>query len=276
MPAPKRSKIGYCDYSGGDLNVVLGCTPVSAGCANCYARRIYERFGKDFTQVTVYPEKLERLLKWQPKPPFKRGPGSRPLAFVCDMSDLFHADVPRTFILIAIEIMEKRGDIDWLLLTKRPKRMSEVLWRLGWWSHGHTPANIWLGVTVENEDNLWRIDELLKTPATVRWVSLEPMLGPIELGLIGTIPKDISPSYRLVGDWIDWIVIGAESGLNGRPFEKEWAWDVLDQCREANVACFLKQDSGARPGVPLLDREGREVKEWPEPAPRKVKVAFGH
>jgi len=248
MPAPKRSAIGYCDYSGGDLNFVLGCTPVSAGCANCYASRIYERFGKDFSKVTIYPDKLKRLTKWQPKPPYKRGPGSRPLAFICDMSDLFHQDVPSLFILSAFEIMEERRDIDWLVLTKRPKRMIEVLWREGWWSHGHTPPNVWLGVSVENENAAWRIVGLRETPAAVRWVSFEPMLGPID-------PRALRG--------ISWCVIGAESGPGCRPFEKEWAWDLLDYCRDFGIPCFLKQDSGPRPGVPLLDREGKEVKEFP-------------
>lgn len=270
MPLPRRSKIGYTDYSGNDLNFCLGCTPVSAGCANCYARRIYDRFGKDFSKVTVYPDKLERLLKWQPKPPYKRG--SRPLAFVCDMSDLFHWKIPLEFSLKAFLVMKQRNDIDWLVLTKRPKRMRWLLGAEGWDSFA-AATHIWFGVTVENEDNLWRIDELLKTPAAVRWVSLEPLLGPVD------VAPFLKPDYQSMGyeaQWepiarddprynaLDWVIVGAESGPNRRPFEKEWAWDVLDQCREAGVACFLKQHSGLRPGVPLLDREGREVRGWPK------------
>jgi len=288
MPAPKRSNIGYCDYSGGDLNFVIGCTPVSAGCANCYARRIYKWFSKDFS-VTIYPDKLERLLKWQPKPPYKRGLGSRPLAFVVDMGDLFHEEVPTDFIARAFHVMGNREDIDWLVLTKRAVRMQSLLEY--WWQPKYGPApNVWPGVTVENEDNLWRIDELLKTPAAVRWVSLEPVLGPIDLrkSLLEMMPiehiervtRDMAldagdlawegQPYHAGTEWvavpnekIHSVVIGAESGPNRRPFKKEWAWDVLDQCREAGVPCFLKQDSGPRPGVPLLDREGKEVKEWP-------------
>lgn len=178
MPTPKRSKIGFCDYSAGDLNFVIGCTPASAGCANCYARRIYDHFGKDFSKVTIYPEKLARLAKWQPKPPYKRGPESRPLAFVVDMGDLFHEEVPHYFIQEFLdEVVYGRLDIDWQVLTKRPRRM----WReIQIWyrrmavlsdeaySRWNPLPNLWLGVTVEDEDNLWRIDELLKTPAAVR------------------------------------------------------------------------------------------------------------
>lgn len=272
MSPPRRSKIGYTDYSGNDLNFVLGCTPVSEGCRFCYSKAIYDRFGKDFSQVTVYPEKLERLLKWQPKPPYKRGPGSRPLAFVVDMGDLFHEDVPDDLIYRFLDVAHDQCDIDWLVLTKRAKRMSSLMGlRAG---HLRALPNIWLGVTVEDKDNLWRLDELRRTPAAVRWVSLEPMLEPIALR-----SWLICNACGGTGDWdfmgcpvclgagrgggIDWVIIGAESGPNRRPFKKEWAWDVLDQCGEAGVACFLKQDSGLRPGVPLLDRDGKEVKQFP-------------
>ena len=243
MPAAKHSSIGWTDFSGGDLNFICGCTKISPGCQGCYARRIYKRFGKDFSKVTVYPDKLERLLTWQPQPPYKRGPGSRPMAFPVDMGDLLHEEVPDWFIFRAFQVMSARADIDWLVLTKRARRMRRLL------GMQHRAENIWLGVSVESPDYLWRIDELLKTPAAVRWISYEPALAPI----------DITP--YLLG--ISWICIGAESGANRRLFKRTWAWDVLDQCRAANVPCFLKQDSGPRPGAPLLDRKGNEVKEFP-------------
>ncbi len=265
----RTSNIGYCDYSGGDLNFVLGCTAVSAGCANCYARRIYERFGKDFSKVTVYPEKLARLLKWRPKPPYKRGAGSRPLAFVVDMGDLFHKDVATNIIRRFLVLVWDRPDVDWLVLTKRPKRMREELLR--WCATTPPLPNLWLGVTVENEDNLWRIDELLKTPAALRWVSMEPMLGPIDMEpYLGPVHVD-SLGVRPRNNWdywragLDWLVIGAESGPDRkrRPLRWDWAWDVLEVGRREGVPVFLKQDSGPHPGVPLLDREGQEVKEFP-------------
>lgn len=261
----RTSKIAYCDYSGGILNFVLGCTPVSAGCANCYARRIYDRFGKDFSKVTVYPEKVERLLKWQPRPPYKRGPGSRPLAFVVDMGDLFHDHVPDEFIRQAFDTMADRSDVDWLVLTKRAIRMRMLL--MDWCG----AENVWLGVTVENQDNLWRIDELLKTPAALRWVSLEPMLGPIDMEpYLGPVHVD-SLGVRPRNNWdywragLDWVVIGAESGPDRkrRPLKWDWAWDVLEVGRREGVPVFLKQDSAPHPGMPLLDRDGHEVKEWP-------------
>lgn len=273
MPTPKRSKIGFCDYSGGDLNVCIGCTPISAGCANCYAQRIYKHFGKDFSKVTIYPEKLDRLARWQPKPPYKRGPGSRPLAFPVDMGDLFHKDVNEGFILRTFWTMQDRSDIDWLVFTKRAVRMRRLLrfWNSGNQGPYHPAENVWLIVSVENEDNLWRIDELVRTPAAVRGVSLEPMLGPVDLGpwlypYTVSRPTDHSAKRLLMGtrpNDLHWIIIGGESGPKRRPFEERWAWDVRDQGREAGIPVFLKQGSGIGPGVPLLGRNGEVVKEWP-------------
>lgn len=281
MSPPRRSKIGYTDYSGNDLNFVLGCTPVSEGCRFCYGKAIYDRFGKDFSKVTIYPEKLKHLLKWQPKPPYKRGPGSRPLAFVVDMGDLFHEEIPHYFIQEFLdEVVYGRLDIDWQVLTKRPRRMwREVqIWyrRMAVlsnkaYSRWNPLPNLWLGVTVEDEDNLWRIRHLLNTPAAVRWVSYEPALSPIDL--TPYLPVS-APHFEDMGfprtatvlrqRFLSWIVIGAESGPNRRPFKKEWAWDIVDRWRKIGLPVFLKQDSGLRPGMPLLDREGRAVKEWPD------------
>ncbi len=293
MPIPKRSKIGFCDYSAGDLNYVIGCTPASVGCANCYARRIYKTFGKDFSKVTIYPEKLERLRKWQPKPPYKRGPGSRPLAFPVDMGDLFHKEVSEDFILRAFWTMQYRHDIDWLVFTKRAIRMRRLLqfWDSGDQGPYHPAENIWLIVSVENRDNLWRIDELVRTPAAVRGVSLEPMLEPMDLSPwllqceCGARPyADHRESWRYIGPerhhhhgypvghvraeaspLFDWIIIGGESGpkRKRRPFEERWAWDIRDQGQYAGIPVFLKQASGIGPGVPLLSRDGEAVKEWP-------------
>ncbi len=276
----RTSKIAYCDYSGGILNFVLGCTPVSAGCANCYVRRIYDRFGKDFSKVTVYPEKLKRLLMWQPKPPYKRGPGSKPLAFVVDMGDLFHEEVPSYLIQEFLDVAYERSDIDWLILTKRSERMCQEIRR--WYQEAEFASeaaynrwqplpNLWPGVTVEDEDNLWRVRDLLNTPAALRWVSMEPMLGPIDMEpYLGPVHVD-SLGVRPRNNWdywrpgLDWLIIGAESGPDRkrRPLKWDWAWDVVDVGRREGVPMFLKQDSGPGPGVPLLGRDGNEVKEWP-------------
>jgi len=257
----KRSKISYCDYSGGDLNFVTGCTPVSAGCANCYARAIYERFGRDFSQVRTHPDKLERLRKAGfSQENNVRGPHARPLCFVCDTGDLFHEHVPAGFITYAFEVMESRDDVVWQVLTKRAKRMVDVLFgeEGGWFlGGGDYIENVWLGVTAENQAMAdARIPVLLDNWTGVTWVSVEPMLELVDLRpwLYAHVDR---PNERL-----DWVVAGAESGPNRRSFDLRWAASLKRQCATAGVSFFGKQSSGLRPGVPLVI-EGSEWKAWP-------------
>ena len=254
----RQTNIGWADFSGGDLNFVIGCTPVSEGCVNCYARRlIEERQGRDFSEVRFYPDKLRRLLTARFEThfvPFRRGPGSRPIAFPVDLGDLFHERLLDTTIVAALEVMQQRCDVDFVLLTKRIDRARRFDR-----DYGPLPNNVWLGVTVENDSYLWRVGELLQIRVAVRLVSLEPMLGPMDLR-----PYLVPQSFRWCGarPALDWVIAGAESGPRRRPFEVAWAEDVWRQCEEAGVPFFGKQDSGGRPGVPLLV-EGQEVKEFP-------------
>ncbi len=240
-----RSAISYVHYSGNDLNFITGCTPVSEGCAHCYARAIYERFGRDFSVVQTHPDKLKRLLTAR----FDMG-GVRPRCFVCDTSDVFHPAVPADFIVQAFEVMAARKDVDWLVLTKRVDRMVDVLfgeegnWYLG---GGDYIPNVWMGVTAENRR--WadeRIPILLGAWSGRTWVSVEPMLGPVNL-----------PAWNL-----SWVVCSAESGPHRRPFDPAWAKALYEQCKAAGIPFYSKQGSGLRPGVPLLI-DGKEVKEFP-------------
>jgi protein gp37 len=249
-----RTKNGYADYSGKDANFVIGCTPDSEGCRNCYAQALYDRWGKgqDFAFVTFYEDKLRRLFNARFEcapgdPPFRRGPYARPLVFVVDLGDLFHLRITDKQIHMAAQVFTRREDVDWLILTKRSERLRD--WtkdRLpqGW------PPNCWVGVTVENTRNMRRILHLQETMVQgVRWLSVEPMLGRMPL-----VPRFL--------EGIDWIVCGAESGPNRREFRSGWALDLYDRCHAAGVAFFGKQDSALRPGQPLLLR-GRTIKEWP-------------
>ena len=269
MAAPHRSTISWTDYSGGDANFATGCTPVSEGCARCYARAIYERFGKDFGEVRLNDQALMRLGHWKPKPPWKR---ERPMCFVCDTGDLFHDDVPFEFIGRAMNTFFSKPEIDWQILTKRPARMLEFFGWYGQQSIRETgiyaffdpfgpgaltkgsgiPRNIWIGVSVENQARAdERIPLLLQSLAEVRFVSVEPMLERIDLSAY--LPR------------LSWVIAGAESGPNRRPFDVAWAGDLYEQCREAGVAFFGKQASGLKPGVPLELPGYGVVQEWPEP-----------
>jgi len=266
----KESKISWTDYSGGDLGVVTGCTPVSEGCKNCYAKAIYDRFGRDFSKVTYHPDKLNRLrTKKFPEFSPKRGEPHKPMAFVCSVSDLFHEDVPDSFIMDALGVMTRRQDVVWQILTKRAERMQYVISILYAREFGRgLPPHIWLGVSVENQQRAdERISLLMGTPAQMRFVSIEPCLSAIDLtrhlwdGALHPGCNKYSAKEYLLGA-IKWIICGAESGPNRRRFDPKWAEDIYDQCQEAGVSFFGKQDSGLYPGKPLLIR-GKEVKGWP-------------
>jgi protein gp37 len=257
----KQSAIGWADFSGGNLNFVSGCTPVSESCQNCYARAIAERFGRDFDTVLWDGDKLNAAMdaKYILTAPavsdrfiYKRGYGSRPICFVCDTGDFFHIDVPNDFIIGAMEIMGQRADVDWMILTKRPERMAQIaLEEDSLFSRREFYPNIWIGVTAENQDRLNErmiiLADAWKGPS---FVSIEPMLEPMDLEEI------------LFYGWLDWVICGAESGPNLRPFEVSWAKELYEQCRHARVPFFGKQDSGPYPGTPLYI-DGKVVHEWP-------------
>ncbi len=252
----QRSTIGWTDYSGGACNFVGGCTPVSEGCQHCYARALYQRFGRDHRRVTLYPDKLAQLARVHfPPDGHKRGPGSQPMCFVCDTGDLFHDAVPDEFIRDAFQVMSQRHDVTWQVLTKRAARMGALLRDVA------LAPNIWLGVTAETQARAdERIPLLLGLPAAVRFVSIEPMLEPVDLTRLG-YDGDLD-AFMWAGR-IDWVIVGAESGPQRRPFNPAWAGDVYQVCRDNGVACFLKQDSALTPGAPLL-YEGHVVHEWPQ------------
>ena len=254
----KRSKIPYCDVSADKLNFVLGCTPVSEGCANCFARANYERWGNDFSQVKMYPKKLAQLHRMRfPTEGNVRGPGSRPIAFVVDMGDLFHEAVTDQFILDALDIMASMSHVDFLLLTKRAFRMAQIISTWAKQAEGRLPRNIWPGITAENGQRFAdRWDHLADAPAMgCKWVSVEPMLEPMDM-YFGEMAG--------YGYWLlpEWIVCGGESGPNRRPFDKAWAASLRDQCDRFEIPFFFKQSSGLYPGTdPTL--LGREWKAWP-------------
>ena len=253
----KRSKIPYCDYSADKLNFVLGCTPVSEGCSRCFARANYERWGKDFSQVKMYPKKLAQLHHMTfPTEGNVRGPGSRPIAFAVDMGDLFHEAVTDQFILDAFDVMCSMSHVDFLVLTKRAFRMAQIISTWAKQAEGRLPRNIWPGITAENEQRFAdRWDHLAYAPASgPKWVSVEPMLESMDM----MFPEMVEYAWRLP----EWVVCGGESGPNRRPFDKAWAVSLKDQCDRFEIPYFFKQGSGLHPGTDAL-LDGVEVKAWP-------------
>ena len=242
-------------------NPVVGCTKHSEGCQNCYAIRHVRRMGGnpnaairraneglvvdkggvlDWSGVVrPLPDRLKQPLRWR-KPR---------MVFVDSLSDLFHMDLPVEYIARVFEVMRQASWHTFQVLTKRSERLRELDAELDW------PDNVWAGVTVESARHLYRIDDLRATGAKVKFLSLEPLLGPMgDLNLAG----------------IDWVIVGGESGPKARRMQAEWVRDVRDQCVEANVPFHFKQwgeygEDGVRVGKKAAGRllDGRTWEERP-------------
>jgi protein gp37 len=207
-------------------NPTTGCNKVSPGCTHCYAEALTKRFHQNFKNgfdLTLHQERLEEPKHWR-KP-------SR--IFVNSMSDLFHAEVPLSFLKDVFEVIRETPWHVYQILTKRPERLVELAPELDW------HENIWIGVSVETQDYVHRVDYLRKVPAKVRFLSCEPLLGHLQLNLTD----------------IHWVIVGGESGNRCRPMKLDWAQSIHDQCKEAGVAFFFKQWGGRTPkaGGRLLD-----------------------
>lgn len=203
-------------------NPVTGCSKVSQGCKFCYAERMakrlkamgVERYNNGFT-LTLHEELLEEPFNWiKPR-----------VIFVNSMSDLFHEGVPLEFIQRVFDTMVNCPQHTFQILTKRSERLKKLASHLPW------PKNVWMGVSVENADVLHRISDLQSVPAHIRFLSCEPLLGPLD-------------NLPLTG--IHWAIVGGESGPGARPMKEEWVQSIRAQCEEQNVAFFFKQWGGVR------------------------------
>lgn len=230
------------EWTKSTWNPVTGCTKVSPGCKHCYAERMalrlqamkHPNYMEGF-KVTLHPQVLELPLGWK-KPQ---------TIFVNSMSDLFHEDVPLSFILKVFDVMKRASWHDFQILTKRSARLSELNSKLEW------PRNVWMGVSVENTDYTYRIQHLRSTAASIKFISLEPLLGPL-------------PNLDLSG--IDWVIVGGESGPMARPMGKAWVTDICDQCQQASVPFFFKQWGGVQKKKAGRLLDGRTWDELPRPA----------
>ena len=236
-----RSSIEWTEMT---WNPVTGCTKLSPGCAHCYAERMARRlqamkaarYVNGFAP-TVHEDALDAPLSW--KAPRK--------VFVNSMSDLFHKDVPLAFIRRVFDVMRRCPQHQFQILTKRSRRLRSLAesGALAW------PANVWMGVSVEDQRRVGRAEDLVAVPAQVRFLSIEPLLGPIE-------------QLPLAG--IHWVIVGGESGPHARPMHPRWVEDILEQCRVQGVPFFFKQWGGRQKHRTGRELHGRTYDEMPRVA----------
>jgi protein gp37 len=231
------------EWTDSTWNPVTGCTKISPGCDNCYAERFAERFrgvsGHPFENgfdLTPRPARLLQPLAWrQPR-----------MIFVNSMSDLFHKEIPWEFVARVFETMERADWHVFQVLTKRSSRMRNFV--NARYATRKAPAHIWFGTSIEDGTKLSRARHLRETAASVRFLSLEPLIGPIaNLDLTG----------------IHWVIVGGESGPNARPMHPDWTRALRDQCVAADVPFFFKQWGGLRPKSGGRSLDGREWSNWP-------------
>jgi protein gp37 len=239
------------EWTEATWNPTTGCDRVSRGCDNCYALTLakrlkamgsakYQADGDPRTSgpgfgVTIHEAALEIPLRW-------RDPR---VVFVNSMSDLFHARVPTEFVARVFDVMTRTPQHTYQILTKRASRLPRIASDLPW------PGNVWLGVSVESADELRRLDGLRSVPAAIRFISAEPLLGPL---------------HGIDLDGIDWVIAGGESGSDARPVRTEWLRDLRDRCVDAQVPFFFKQWGGRTPKAGGRELDGRTWDDMPKMA----------
>ncbi|MGE5567461.1 MAG: DUF5131 family protein [Rhodospirillales bacterium] len=242
------------EWTESTWNPVTGCDKISPGCKNCYAERMALRLQAmgqpnyvNGFKLTLHEHTLELPLRWR-KPQ---------MIFVNSMSDLFHKDVPIEFIRRTFRLMREAYWHRFQVLTKRSERLAAVSAELDW------PENVWMGVSIETDKYCFRADHLRRTGARVKFLSLEPLLGPL-------------PSLNLSG--INWVIVGGESGPKARPMREQWVLDIQAACAEAGVAFFFKQWGGSNKKAAGRMLRGRTYDEMPQLAepvqkhPRELRV----
>lgn len=227
------------EWTEATWNPVTGCDKVSPGCAHCYAEVFAERFrgvpGHPYEQgfdLRLWPARLDQPLRWR-----------RPrMIFVNSMSDLFHEQIPDRYIARVFAVMAQASQHTFQILTKRPERLAELTTELPW------PHNVWMGVSIENRRFVARADLLREVPAVIRFISAEPLLGPLE---------------RLNLSGIHWLIAGGESGHRHRRMRPEWVRELRDRCQAEGVAFFFKQWGGRTPKAGGRELDGQTWDELP-------------
>ena len=242
--------VSAIEWTESTWNPVTGCSKISAGCLNCYAERMAKRLQamgqrryRNAFKVTLQPEALEEPYRWKK---------SR-IVFVNSMSDLFHEEIPLEFIQSVFAVMSENRQHTFQVLTKRSERLRELAPLLDW------SENVWMGVTIENNNYVGRADDLRSVNAAVKFLSLEPLLGPL-------------PDLEYTG--MDWVIVGGESGPRARPIEENWILDIKEKCEsECNIPFFFKQWGGVNRKKTGRILQGKTWDNYPKVAREKLLLA---
>ena len=236
------------EWTESTWNPLTGCTKISPGCLNCYAERMAKRLQamgqpnyRNGFKLTIHPDVLNKPLEWK-KPQ---------MIFVNSMSDLFHKDVPLEFIQQVFDVMNRASWHTFQVLTKRAERLSDLSHLLPW------ADNIWMGVTIEEKTYNYRADHLRKTGASVKFLSLEPLIGSVT---------------GLKFDGIDWVIAGGESGPGARPADEEWVIEIRDECKRSGTPFFFKQWGGVHKKKNGRLLQGRLWSEFPTISPLPLEI----
>lgn len=246
-------KDSQISWTNNTFNPWIGCTKVSRGCVNCYAEFQeairYKRvgWGKGKTRVKTSMKQWKEVEKWNEE---AQKNGKRTKVFCASLADVFDREVIDQWRDEVFELIGKTPYLDWLLLTKRPDKAVEYAAKIIW------PANAWIGTSIEDQDVIERAELIKQIPAAVRFLSLEPLLGPVTV--------DLSE--------IDWVIVGGESGPNCRSMQKPWVVDIKAQCDAAKVPFFFKQWGGVRPASNGHLLDGVEHHNFPTPKPERLKA----
>lgn len=281
----ENSKIEWCDHT---FNPWRGCTKVSPGCANCYAETLSKRhpsvlgeWGKGKPRVLASQAMWQQPRKWEAAQArhqaFMNGTAERPRVFCASLADWLDIEVPDLWLTRLLELIGQTPNLDWLLLTKRPElwsiRMGDVIGSSGahaedalwphegaalaedWVVRGNAPPNVWLGTSVEDQTRAdERIPQLLQIPAKVRFLSCEPLLGPVDLRLNDEFPSS-DGCYEDARHGLHWVIAGGESGPHARPMHPDWARSLRDQCQAASVPFLFKQWGNHLPVCPFYGND---------------------
>jgi protein gp37 len=241
------------EWTESTWNPVTGCSKISPGCKNCYAERMAKRLQrigveryKDAFELTMHPDVLDTPLSWKtPK-----------VIFVNSMSDLFHEKIPLSFIQDTFDIMKKAHWHTFQILTKRSERLKKLAPKIEW------PNNVWMGVSVESQRYVYRIDHLRAVPSAVRFLSVEPLISKVD-------------KMNLRG--IDWVIVGGESGPKARKLEQEWVIHIKNICEKYSVPFFFKQWGGVRKKKAGRLLKGQTWDDMPIPKnPKRRRVALNY